>query len=49
VVQQGETLPLIAHDAYGDVRQWPVIAEFNDISDVREVEPGTVLMLPPTR
>lgn len=49
VVQAGETLPLIAHDAYGDVRQWPVIADFNDISDVRSLAPGTVLTLPPTR
>jgi len=48
VVQEGETLPLIAHDAYGDVRRWRVIAEHNDISDVRSVAPGTVLTLPPT-
>ena len=49
VVQQGETLPLIAHDAYGDAAGWRVIADYNRLSDVREVSPGTVLMLPPTR
>ena len=49
VVQQGETLPLIAHDAYGDVDSWRVIADYNAISDVRQVAPGTVLLLPPTR
>lgn len=49
VVGQGETLPLIAHDAYGDAQQWRVIADFNRIADVREVRPGTVLTLPPTR
>lgn len=49
VVQEGESLPLIAHDAYGDVRQWPVIADFNGIDDVRTVVAGTVLLLPPTR
>ena len=48
-VQQGETLPLIAHDAYGDVRKWRVIAEHNGLSDVRRIAPGTVLSLPPTR
>jgi nucleoid-associated protein YgaU len=49
VVMQGETLPLIAHDAYGDVQAWRVIADYNGISDVRQVAPGTVLLLPPTR
>lgn len=48
VVQEGETLPLIAHDAYGDVRKWRVIADHNGISDVRSVAAGTVLSLPPT-
>ena len=48
VVQVGETLPLIAHDAYGDVRKWRVIAEHNNLSDVRALAPGMVLSLPPT-
>jgi nucleoid-associated protein YgaU len=48
VVQEGETLPLIAHDAYGDGRKWRVIADHNGISDVRSVPPGTLLSLPPT-
>ncbi|MEL7097506.1 MAG: hypothetical protein AAGM84_01635 [Pseudomonadota bacterium] len=48
-VQQGETLPLIAHDAYGDAAKWRVIAEHNGLSDVRRIPPGTVLALPPTR
>lgn len=49
VVLEGETLPLIAHDAYGDGQSWRVIADYNGISDVRQVAPGTVLLLPPTR
>lgn len=48
VLQEGETLALIAHDAYGDSCKWRVIAEHNDITDVRSVAPGTVLSLPPT-
>lgn len=47
VVQQGENLPLIAYDAYGDARQWRVIAQHNRIADARLVAPGTALELPP--
>jgi nucleoid-associated protein YgaU len=47
VVQQGENLPLIAHDAYGDARKWPAIARHNDIADVRRLTPGLTLELPP--
>jgi nucleoid-associated protein YgaU len=47
VVQEGETLPLIAHGAYGDARLWRVIATHNRIADVRQVAPGTALELPP--
>lgn len=46
-VSQGETLPLIAHDAYADARLWRVIADHNNISDVRRLTPGDVLELPP--
>ncbi|NRB36752.1 MAG: LysM peptidoglycan-binding domain-containing protein [Rhodobacteraceae bacterium] len=48
VVQEGETLPLIAHEAYGDGRKWRVIADHNGIADIRSIAPGTVLSLPPT-
>jgi nucleoid-associated protein YgaU len=47
VVQQGETLPLIAYDAYGDARKWRVIALHNQIANVRRIDPGTALELPP--
>ena len=47
VVAEGETLPLIAHDAYQDARQWRVIADHNGLSHVRDVMPGTTLELPP--
>lgn len=48
VVQQGENLPLIAYDAYGDARKWRVIAEHNNLNDIRSIKPGLVLQLPPT-
>jgi nucleoid-associated protein YgaU len=47
VVQDGETLPLIAFDAYGDAGKWRVIAAHNKIADVRHPAPGTELELPP--
>lgn len=47
VVAEGETLPLIAHDAYADARKWRVIAEHNDLADVRALKPGDLLELPP--
>jgi nucleoid-associated protein YgaU len=47
IVQQGETLPLIAHRAYDDVNKWRVIAEHNNLADVRTLPPGLQLELPP--
>lgn len=47
VVAEGETLPLIAHDAYADAGQWRVIADHNGLIEVRDLEPGTRLELPP--
>ncbi len=47
VVSEGETLPLIAHDAYEDAGKWRVIADHNGLSDVRNIAPGTTLELPP--
>ncbi|WP_224824352.1 LysM peptidoglycan-binding domain-containing protein [Cognatishimia sp. MH4019] len=47
VVQEGETLPLIAHDAYADASKWRVIAAHNDLADVRALTPGDQLELPP--
>lgn len=47
VVADGETLPLIAHDAYADAGLWRVIADHNRLDDVRDLVPGTRLELPP--
>ena len=48
-VRRGETLPQIAYDTYGSVDQWRKIARANDILRPRDLEPGTVLVLPPKR
>lgn len=47
VVTEGETLALIAYDAYADPAQWRMIAEHNNLSNVRELTPGDRLELPP--
>jgi hypothetical protein len=48
-VQRGETLPQIAYSAYRDAARWRLIAEANNILHPRDLEPGTVLILPPAR
>lgn len=49
VVREGENLPLIAFEAYEDPSRWRLIAEHNGLTDVRNLVPGTVLVLPPSR
>lgn len=47
VLADGETLPLVAHDAYGNPGLWRVVADHNRLSEVRDPVPGTRLELPP--
>lgn len=47
VVTEGETLPLIAYDAYNDVLAWRLIADANNLDDVANLKIGTRLQLPP--
>ena len=49
VLQSGETLALVAARHYRRSGEWRHIAEANNISDPRRVDPGTFLTLPPTR
>jgi len=46
-VSQGDTLQLIAHEEYGDQRQWKTIAKANNIKNPRALETGRQLKLPP--
>jgi hypothetical protein len=45
-VRDGDSLPSIAHDAYGDPNQWRVIARANDIDDPLRLRRGTDLTIP---
>ncbi|MEO8539204.1 MAG: peptidoglycan-binding protein [bacterium] len=47
VVQQSETLDLIASQEYGNASDWRHIAEANGIEDPMRVRAGMVLNLPP--
>lgn len=42
-----DTITGLADLFYGDWRLWRVIADHNSIVDVRTIEPGTVLVIPP--
>jgi nucleoid-associated protein YgaU len=46
-VREGETLPLIAWDAYADASKWRAIAAHNGLSQTRDLPAGLVLQLPP--
>lgn len=47
IVEQRETLDLIASREYGQSRHWRFIADANGITDPMRVRPGTLLTLPP--
>ena len=48
VVQEGETLPQIAYAEYKDPARWRLLADHNKLFNVRQLQPGTLLELPPT-
>jgi nucleoid-associated protein YgaU len=45
-VEEGDTLGWIAYQEYGETSMWRVIAEANDLDNVRELSAGTVLLIP---
>jgi hypothetical protein len=49
VVQEGETLNQIAARVYDDSRQWRAIAIHNALDDPVDLDPGTILEIPPIR
>lgn len=46
-VTEGDTLPAIAAEEYGDPRKWRPIAEANGLVTPRTLEPGRELVVPP--
>lgn len=49
IVKRGETLSSIATEEYGDPALWRVIAAENRLTNPRQLNPGTVLTIPPLR
>lgn len=47
VIKAGDTLTGIAHRFYGDWRVWRLIADQNALVDVRQIQIGTSLLIPP--
>lgn len=47
VFESHDSIWLMAHREYGEVKFWRLIARENRIEDPRRIEPGTVLTLPP--
>jgi hypothetical protein len=45
-VRDGDSLPLIAHDAYGDPGRWRSIAEANGVDNPLHLRRGTELTIP---
>ncbi len=41
-----DSLSALAHRFYGDWMLWRVIADRNEIADVRQIVPGAVLIIP---
>jgi nucleoid-associated protein YgaU len=45
-VSEGDTLGWIAYREFGQTSEWRVIADANRLTNVRELVPGTVLVIP---
>jgi hypothetical protein len=46
VVVQGDTLPGVAYQEYGDAALWRAVADVNGIDDPARLRPGRRLLLP---
>lgn len=46
-VNEGDTLPLMCHEIYGDSRYYREVARVNELRNFRELETGSTLYFPP--
>ena len=46
LVREGDTLPWIAYMEYDDATEWRKIADANRLTHVRDLRPGTTLVIP---
>ncbi|XZF12938.1 CIS tube protein [Chitinophagaceae bacterium MMS25-I14] len=47
IVKQGDTLPLMCYQVYGDSKYYLQVARVNQLSNFRDIEPGTEIFFPP--
>ena len=48
-VKEGDKLPLICHEVYGDCGYYLEVAAYNGLVNYRDLEPGSQLFLPPIK
>jgi nucleoid-associated protein YgaU len=46
IVREGDTLPWIAYAEYNDPKEWRVIADANNLTQIRRLKPGAMLVIP---
>ncbi len=46
-VKKGDTLPLLCYREYGDSKYYYQVAAYNNLTDLKQLEPGTRLIFPP--
>ena len=47
IVKEGDTLPLMTHEIYGDSKYYLEVAKVNQLTNFRVLQPGTTLFFPP--
>ncbi|ATL48377.1 hypothetical protein COR50_15075 [Chitinophaga caeni] len=47
VVKQGDTLPLMCYEIYGDSKYYIEVAKFNGLDNFREIQPADKIKFPP--
>lgn len=49
IIKEGDTLPIICNNVYGDSSYYIDVAKYNNIVNFRNLKPGTKLYLPPIK
>jgi nucleoid-associated protein YgaU len=49
VFKAGDSLPLLCHRIYNDAHQYDQVAHINNITNFRDIRPGTRIIFPPLR
>ena len=47
VIREGDTLPILAKNIYGDIKYYIHLAEYNHLANFRNLVPGSKIIFPP--